>query len=137
MDIGSEANVGWENPMIYYVMGRSGPIGRDLTKKQAKDLAAVSGGSIHRGGKMTIGWSIAEEVLIRYEYPGETGGKPVGTVYVTGPHFGADTGIFSHTYNPDKARRWTHQEAERELARGRHWPGAVIVPWVEATDLTP
>jgi hypothetical protein len=35
--------------MVYYVMGRSGPLGRNLTKKQAEALAKVSGGTVVAG----------------------------------------------------------------------------------------
>lgn len=35
-----------ENPAIYYVMGRSGPLGRDLTKEAADELARVSGATV-------------------------------------------------------------------------------------------
>lgn len=70
--------------------------------------------------------------LIRYTYPGTRNGRPVGDVYVTGPHFGTD--IWSHTYEPSKAARWrTRAEAEAAL-RDKRWNGHVI-PEAKATVL--
>lgn len=79
--------------------------------------------------------------LIQYVYPGTVNGEPVGTVYVTGPHFVEQLGhpgCFSHTYRVSEAAVWpTRDEAERELTR-RSWgwnAPARVVPLSEARDL--
>lgn len=73
--------------------------------------------------------------VIRYIYPGTTNGKPVGLVFITGPHFGQD--IWSHTKKVAEAATWdTFEEAYQELSR-RSWRhnSAIVVEKSEARDL--
>lgn len=82
---------------------------------------------------------MSEKVLIRYNYPGTTNGKPVGEVYVTDVYGGGVNDIaFSHTYDPAKALRFTREQAADALSyrSWRHNNGR-IVPLSEAVNLTP
>jgi hypothetical protein len=78
---------------------------------------------------------MSDRVLIQYDYPGTTNGKPVGTVYVVEPLFGPESGVYSHTYRVDEASLWSAEGAEREIGR-RYWPNARAVRLDEARDLS-
>lgn len=77
--------------------------------------------------------------LIRYTYPGATGGsragemRPVGDVYVLKAAWGND--VFSYTKDPDEATVWP----TREAAEGASWrwerEGAVVVARSSATPI--
>lgn len=71
-------------------------------------------------------------VVIQYDYPGTTNGRPVGTVYVERVQWGE--GVFSHTYDPEQATKFSPEEAAREISI-RYWPRARPVPLNEAKSL--
>lgn len=71
--------------------------------------------------------------VIRYRYPGTTGGRHVGEVYVRDiadciPTMSSRR-VFSYAKDPAKATHFTQSEAERLAYK---WPGCTIESLAEA-----
>jgi hypothetical protein len=75
--------------------------------------------------------------LITHDSGATSNGRPLGRVYVTGPHFGSDT--WSHTYDPSTAATWPDEESawlEINRRSWRHFEPTVVLA-AEARNLDP